>query len=336
MPITLIGETHHEKFDEDFVLDAKKLATTGEIILFLENEVYSKYTNGNISPYVYATEDKLIWEYMGIILALTEIYPIIHPTELDRKTYLQLHNEMESIYSSLNNDNKELFNNIKNRVTDCLEEYIKSYISFLANTKESNPVSKLLINLLDEVVNMNCLNCNSSKNPLQVAMEIMYEARKSEADYTPSKIHVRFFHDNLDFFNAVLRIAADLFCEYIHNGQYSEAIKNHPGIKKPWLDNYFNYKCIRVSNKTLLNHDLVVVDLRNQVFIERIQEMASKTDKDIWLIIGEAHLEGLKTLFSSQAPLLSVKVIQRDDKAKLLATYSNLLDRQSATSRLVI
>lgn len=334
MSIFLIGEIHDKKPDEDFVKDAKKIAASGEIILFLENEVTNDYKDGIINPGVYATEEKLVWEYTQIILALSYIYPIIYLNEYTNETLLQSYNNMKSNYTLLNTKCQEVFTRISAQVTDCLGKYIKFYISFLKITQEVNPVSKPLVDLLDNVISKNCLDCKLPQNPLQEAMKIMYEASRNNADYTPSEAHFRLFQDNLNFFNSVLRMAADLFCEYIHNGQYSKAIKDHSAIKKPWLDSYFNYKYVRGNSKTLLNYDLVVVDLRNQIFIERLQEMTSKSNKNIWFIVGEDHLDGLKSLFSSQAPSLSVNVVRRDDKQNLLGAYSNIINTQPYALRL--
>jgi hypothetical protein len=306
MRIKIIGEEHDESPDVAFTEQAKAVAKSGRVTLVLENEIFDDYPDGLIERNIHAIEDKVIWEYSGIIRAISEIYFILKPyEELDNKNLLTMLREIT--------EKDELYADIKRRVLPHLTDYAESYYQFLCNTGMTNPVSKILIKLLKKVED------SYGENNLFRKLFNFVRDRRGKKQYDVQEEEIELIKGNIVFFNKVLYWAAKFFREHIINGNYSPAIKNHPGISEGWLDTYFQFQIVRPEGKGhILNHDAVCVELRNQLFVERLEKLFrdNASDRDIWFIVGKAHLEGLKRLSSQRN--LPVDIVEKEEKRQLL------------------
>jgi len=321
--IKIIGEIHDNHFNKEFTDNAKKLAKNGEIILVLENEVFDDYENGLIENNIYAIEDKVIWEYFGVINALYEIFPIIKVNEEFKKGMLEIFKEMQSLNITENDKLYLLYKNFEETCNKTLQEYTKSYCAFLCNTKERNPVSQILLNFLSHVIADNFFKFKENENPFQ-RLYSSIQNRKEKKQYDTTDYEIRLVSDNLNFFNEGLKISAELFITYILEVNYFLKIKNHLGLSQNWINDYFQFKLIRTVGETLLDTDAVCVDLRNQLFVERLAEISNKNNqnKEIWFIVGEDHLKGLNVLFSeNEYSNFEIYKIQRDQKQDLIENF---------------
>lgn len=317
--IKIIGEEHGESpLDKEFRKDAKQLARNGTVILVRENKVFDAHKNGLMEENIYAIEDKVIWEYFGIIQALSEIYPLIRTEKESGLSLLDLYEG-----TSKTDPN---YVDIKEAVAKPLTEYTESYCCFLREAAESNRVSKITMKVLSTA------KAVGESNPLSLLNSSVDERRKlGQPDTTEKELDI--VCKNIAFFNRILRLAASIFVDHVINDDYSARIKTHLGLTNKWLDDYFSFKIRRVG-RDLLDYDKVCVDLRNQIFAERLAKIASDhPTKEIWFIVGEEHLLGLSSLFTDQYKNINIEVVRRDQKSNFMKAYqANLLTKASSIS----
>lgn len=324
MTIYIIAEKHNEPCDVEFMDSAKKMANDSKIILVLENECFDDYENGEIDGNLYAIEDKVIWEYNSIIMAISEIYPALKRlAQMDDMNFMELLQKHEQHKQNLapsfwtHQESMTEFGKIEQIVNDALDEYTMSYLSFLCNTQENNPAHSILCELLNQAKQD---EGESSKliQLFQHAQEYR-ECSQDHQKHTLIKSQVTpFIKEHLTYFNEKLKHAAEHFSRYLkkQENNYSEAIRQHSGLSLNWINQYFGLE-LKHSDSNLINHDTVTLDLRNQLFYERLSERGSNTNgKDIWFIAGEDHLKELRNLFATE--LTPTKFIAREQKSDFL------------------
>jgi hypothetical protein len=316
--IYIIADEHENVEDENFTKRAEELAKTGIICLLKENEIAGDETKEDIGQTF--MEDRVIHEYNKVIMALAEIYPIIKIEPRLEEAYqlecmLDLFNNPPAAMAAMD---QEQFSELSECCIKHLQEYAESYISFLANAQTRNPVANILLQLFkfpfgDKTDNKNVI----------AAFEHMCAVREQWQEQGKQKLPdevIKLFQKNWKSFNRILKVAAELFSQYIKGREnYSEEIRNHKGISQAWIAEYFDFKFTRRVAQSLLDFDEVCVELRNQVFVDKIKSL--KVTKNTWFIVGEAHLQGLRALCAQQG--LAVKLIPREQKKEFLLCWNS-------------
>ncbi len=282
--IKIIGEIHYTQESEKYSSQATALARSGCIILAYENKIFDDYKDGLIENNIYATEDLLIYGgYVRIIRSISNLYGPTSPSSIYD------HNMLLSLFAY------EIF-------------------GFLTTSIRCSVVQPSIYKITCELYK----TIKGKNTPLEEAINLAtnYSVYASECskpgwqNNLPEEYLIP-FRNNLSFWRNTLLTAANLFSDHIlqdHN--YSELIRRHKALSKEWINGYFERRFIKKGG-VFLDDSPAIVDLRNQIFVERLAKISHMhSAKDIVFIVGEDHLSGLEQLFLQQHKEIQLEVIR--------------------------
>ena len=294
--LRLLGEKHDDQQAFEFKEKAKKLAKDKKIILMLENEIF----NENSIDGIFGIEDKIISEYVRTIAAIYEIYPVLHRHK--ETNMLELYKN----YSEIKDEN---FYKLENSLFPHLDQYVRYFIAFLKNVTEiDNPIANILKDL------------NLDKDSKLSDSKGTFLGYLSSRD-THLNLREQFINQ-MDYYNEILKQCALYIAKYVreNHSKYSDQIRNHNGLAENWIHNYFLFQYKLPQNDGVLCFDEAGVNLRNQIFYERLSNAILVSEgKDVWFIVGNRHLSGedntvrLENLFPNNS---NISVIINDENAK--------------------
>lgn len=279
--ILLIGEFHSEQADIEFKEEAKKKAKQGKILFMLEGEIKDDQKEN-----ICHLENEAIQYY-----ALLLMYASYMDSIASGKPYVI-----------------EKWRPISKTVPEFIEGL---WIDALYG-----------VGLGGSIISEACLRVVSNLAPL------FNRVKETNLYLTDPSLEIPWIKEDMGVvndefirkhFTSLLsvfeKVAKEIKKQIKSNVQlFSREVRQHPVFEDSFIDNFFVQEADEFRAK---NFDKAVVDLRNLIFSEKITMLSLRTEgKNIWVIVGNAHLIGLKKDLEKQRLTDVIKVINRNDEYK--------------------
>ncbi|PIQ43568.1 MAG: hypothetical protein COV52_07850 [Gammaproteobacteria bacterium CG11_big_fil_rev_8_21_14_0_20_46_22] len=295
MFLRIIGETHGE--GTDFLNRAEQLAEKAAIVLVREGGIYENYPAGKIGLNTYTVENVAAFAYSDVLDFLKYYFTLI-------KKYHPGYSIITSYLKCRENKQWPAVIKMKKAILHSVELFTELINYSFSEKGEKYYLLQVIFERFCDQVDKK-IGCNALKGLV--------------SDDDNERINLFLNHHEVLLLE--VKKLVESIVAYIKD-KYPGSENDQISLKKSWIDKVFAFDDALVEQEHgRLNTDAVILDLRNYFYKINLTKIFGETDREVWFIVGRAHLPGLKELMKTTP--VPCRFVADDRKEALLNLYGS-------------